>query len=113
MSTIEELEAEVERLNSELHAAKRSLFDAKAAAHHIQPGDIIQNSKGAVFKVVRLANSWGSPEPQAVTKKKNGEWGARERALYSWSLAGAKKIGREPPVSSGKLREPSNPEKKI
>ncbi len=86
MSDIKELEAIVERLNTELRAAQRSLNDARNASVGIAIGDIVTDKKGVEHQVTSISH-WGSGRPwlKGLRRKANGEFGAARHLYSEWT----------------------------
>jgi len=84
MTDIEALEAEVNRLRSELRAAEDRLTEAKTAICGVSIGDIVVR-KGVQYRVCEIDVHWAHSPPwlKGNQKLKNGEWGTAERNLYN------------------------------
>ena len=90
MSAIKDLETKVQSLRDQLRAAEESLRKARLDAAPVKVGDVVEMRArwraGAEWKgpyrVARVFIAYGAVEFTYNEKKKNGEWGARERKRY-------------------------------
>jgi hypothetical protein len=81
---IRDLEEQYEVHEAKLVLIEQELHELRLDLHDIHPGDIVTR-KGVEYRVTRVTvSSWQrKPWLKGVAKKKNGEWGAAERQLFS------------------------------
>lgn len=78
-------------LKADIYAAQRSvktaqtaLFEAMAADHPIQPGDIVRTAKGKTAIVRELVMDYGGILPRGSNRLKSGEFSEHLVNLYKY-----------------------------
>jgi len=84
MVNIEELQARVDQLQSELNVATMELEDAQIAAHPIKVGNRLTSNKGTEVEVTKVDPRWQRMVLFGRKVLKSGKLHKDQHQLYSW-----------------------------
>lgn len=89
--TLADIDADIEVIRDRLSELGRERNAFLLSNAKFKVGEVVVFGRNKTEgKIIAIEARYSDAMPVVVLKKKNGEWGERQRRLYSWDLEGGR-----------------------